>query len=57
MPISTGAKLSARWISLPHFAPAMQAPPTLGQHTDQVLQQMLGLPAEQITALRWPGPV
>ncbi|MEO8408404.1 MAG: CaiB/BaiF CoA-transferase family protein [Oxalobacteraceae bacterium] len=36
---------------------AMQAPPTLGQHTDQVLQQMLGLPAEQIAALRQRGLV
>ncbi|MGV8894411.1 MAG: CaiB/BaiF CoA transferase family protein [Burkholderiaceae bacterium] len=36
---------------------AMQAPPTLGQHTDQVLQQMLGLPVEQIAALRQQGLV
>ncbi len=35
----------------------MQAPPTLGQHTDLVLQQMLGLQAEQITALRQQGLV
>ena len=35
----------------------MQAPPTLGQHTDQVLQQMLGLPPEQIAALRQQGLV
>jgi crotonobetainyl-CoA:carnitine CoA-transferase CaiB-like acyl-CoA transferase len=35
----------------------MQAPPMLGQHTDQVLQQMLGLPAEQIAALRQQGLV
>ncbi|MEO6354619.1 MAG: hypothetical protein ABIO19_13970 [Burkholderiaceae bacterium] len=42
---------------MPLLAPAMQAPPTLGQHTDQVLQQMLGLPAEQIAALRRQGLV
>jgi formyl-CoA transferase len=35
----------------------MQAPPTLGQHTDQVLQQMLGLQADQIVALRRQGLV
>ncbi|MEO6354626.1 MAG: CaiB/BaiF CoA-transferase family protein [Burkholderiaceae bacterium] len=35
----------------------MQAPPTLGQHTEQVLQQMLGLEAEQIAALRQQGLV
>ena len=35
----------------------MQAPPTLGQHTDQVLQQMLGLPAHEIAALRQQGLV
>jgi formyl-CoA transferase len=28
------------------------APPTLGQHTDEVLRDRLGLCAEQITALR-----
>ncbi len=36
---------------------AMQAPPTLGQHTDQVLQQMLGLPVDEIAALRRQGLV
>jgi formyl-CoA transferase len=36
---------------------AMQAPPMLGQHTDQVLQQMLGLPADEIAALRQQGLV
>lgn len=30
----------------------MQAPPLLGQHTDLVLQQMLGLQTDQILALR-----
>ncbi|MDP3842772.1 MAG: CaiB/BaiF CoA-transferase family protein [Oxalobacteraceae bacterium] len=35
----------------------MQAPPTLGQHTDAVLQQMLGLPAHEIAALRQQGLV
>jgi crotonobetainyl-CoA:carnitine CoA-transferase CaiB-like acyl-CoA transferase len=35
----------------------MQAPPTLGQHTDQVLQQMLGLQADEIAALRQQGLV
>ncbi|NMM29211.1 MAG: CoA transferase [Glaciimonas sp.] len=34
---------------------AMQAPPMLGEHTDAVLQQMLGLPAQQILALRQQG--
>lgn len=33
----------------------MQAPPMLGQHTEQVLQDMLGLPADQITSLRDRG--
>ncbi|MFZ6748135.1 CaiB/BaiF CoA transferase family protein [Undibacterium sp. Ren11W] len=33
----------------------MQAPPLLGQHTEQVLEQMLGLPAEQIDSLRARG--
>jgi crotonobetainyl-CoA:carnitine CoA-transferase CaiB-like acyl-CoA transferase len=28
------------------------APPTLGQHTDEVLRDRLGLSAEQIAALR-----
>lgn len=36
---------------------AMQAPPMLGQHTEQVLQQMLGLPADEIAALRQQGLV
>lgn len=36
---------------------AMQAPPTLGQHTDKVLQQMLGLPVDEIAALRRQGLV
>ncbi|MEO8600477.1 MAG: CoA transferase, partial [bacterium] len=36
---------------------AMQAPPTLGQHTDQVLQQMLGLPVDEIAVLRQRGLV
>lgn len=35
----------------------MQAPPTLGQHTDAVLGQMLGLTATDITALRQQGLV
>ena len=35
----------------------MQAPPTLGQHTDQLLQQMLGLQAEEIAALKANGVV
>ncbi|NMM29196.1 MAG: hypothetical protein HHJ12_18455 [Glaciimonas sp.] len=36
---------------------AMQAPPTLGQHTDAVLGEMLGLPAHEIAALRQQGLV
>lgn len=36
---------------------AMQAPPMLGQHTEQVLQQMLGLPVDEIAALRQQGLV
>jgi formyl-CoA transferase len=35
----------------------MQAPPTLGQHTDAVLAQQLGLQADQIAALRRQGLV
>jgi len=36
---------------------AMQAPPTLGQHTDQLLQEMLGLQAGDIAALKANGVV
>ena len=32
-----------------------QAPPLLGQHTEQVLQSLLGMDAEQISALRVAG--
>ena len=32
--------------------PAPTAPPVLGQHTDEILQDMLGLQSEQIAALR-----
>jgi formyl-CoA transferase len=35
----------------------MQAPPTLGQHTDTVLEQMLGLSAADIAGLRQQGLV
>jgi formyl-CoA transferase len=35
----------------------MRAPPTLGQHTDAVLAQQLGLQADQIAALRRQGLV
>lgn len=35
----------------------MIAPPLLGQHTNQVLQQMLGLPQDEISALRAQGIV
>ena len=35
----------------------MQAPPTLGQHTDQLLQHMLGLQADEIAALKANGVV
>jgi formyl-CoA transferase len=35
----------------------MQAPPTLGQHTDAVLEQMLGLNAADIAGLRQQGLV
>jgi crotonobetainyl-CoA:carnitine CoA-transferase CaiB-like acyl-CoA transferase len=31
------------------------APPLLGEHTEQVLQQWLGMGAEQIAALRQAG--
>lgn len=34
-----------------------QAPPTLGQHTDEILRTELGLPEEQITQLRQQGIV
>jgi len=43
------------WVRL--TAAPMLAPPTLGQHTDQVLQQMLGLPPDEIAALRQQGLV
>ena len=36
---------------------AMRAPPMLGQHTDAVLEQQLGLQADQIAALRCQGLV
>ena len=35
----------------------MQAPPTLGQHTDQLLQHMLGLQADEIATLKANGVV
>ena len=35
----------------------MQAPPTLGQHTDQLLQEMLGLQADDIATLKANGVV
>ena len=36
-----------------HFTP----PPTLGQHTDQVLGEMLGLTAKQLNELRKTGVI
>jgi crotonobetainyl-CoA:carnitine CoA-transferase CaiB-like acyl-CoA transferase len=32
--------------------PPPAAPPALGQHTDEILEEILGLTAEQIEALR-----
>jgi crotonobetainyl-CoA:carnitine CoA-transferase CaiB-like acyl-CoA transferase len=32
--------------------PAPTAPPVLGQHTDEILRDILGLPAEKIAELR-----
>ena len=37
--------------------PAPTAPPVLGQHTDAVLADVLGLDAERIAALRAGGVV
>lgn len=37
--------------------PTPTAPPTLGQHTDQVLTQVLGLKAEQVAKLRQEGVI
>ena len=37
--------------------PAPAAPPVLGQHTDAVLAQVLGLDAEAIAELRGKGAV
>ena len=34
-----------------------RAPPTLGQHTDEVLGEMLGLGADEVAALRDDGVV
>ena len=37
--------------------PHDSAPPTLGQHTDEVLQGLLGLPAERLAQLRARGVI
>ncbi|HLJ19443.1 MAG TPA: CaiB/BaiF CoA-transferase family protein, partial [Stellaceae bacterium] len=34
-----------------------RAPPTLGQHTDEILQELLGLSAEEIATLRGDGVI
>jgi formyl-CoA transferase len=44
--VSSPMKLSATPVEV------RMAPPTLGQHTDEVLRDRLGLSAEQIAALR-----
>jgi formyl-CoA transferase len=44
--VSSPMKLSATPVEV------RMAPPTLGQHTDEVLRDRLGLSAEQISALR-----
>jgi formyl-CoA transferase len=44
--VSSPMKLSATPVEV------RMAPPTLGQHTDEVLRERLGLSTEQITALR-----
>jgi crotonobetainyl-CoA:carnitine CoA-transferase CaiB-like acyl-CoA transferase len=37
--------------------PAPEAPPVLGQHTDEILANVLGLNAGQIAALRASGAI
>ncbi len=35
--------------------PPSRAAPTLGQHTDEILRDLLGLPEDEIAALRRDG--
>jgi len=40
-----------------HAEPNVQSPPSIGQHTDEVLTRLLGLPPAEIAALRSAGVV
>lgn len=49
--IGTPIKLSE------HGEPAVSSPPTLGQHTEEILRDVLGMAAEDIAALRRSGAI
>lgn len=45
------------WISGTDIGPAGAGPPHAGEHTDAVLQELLGLPPDEIEALRRTGAI
>jgi crotonobetainyl-CoA:carnitine CoA-transferase CaiB-like acyl-CoA transferase len=51
-------RLPGNPIKLDGAGPTISRPaPRLGEHTDEVLQQLLGLPAERVAELRRQGVV